>query len=239
MPSSLPFVAVLFDMDGTLVDTEPMWQRTEQVIMAEYGATWTDDDQALSLGGSTERVTNYMADLIAATGQARPNPEELAAQFLDRMSQSLRTTPPPVQPGVQRLLQQVRESGIPTALVSSSQRVLMDAVLDSIGRNWFDLTISANDVQRHKPDPQPYLQAAQQLGVDPNWALALEDSPTGAESAQRAGAFVVGVEHMAKIESGPRRRVEQSLADVELSTLATWFEPPTTTIGVSPNPAGS
>jgi HAD superfamily hydrolase (TIGR01509 family) len=226
VPITLPFSALLYDMDGTLVDTEPLWQECERVIMAGYGVTWGPENQAKSLGGSTERVTAYMADLIASSGRERPDPQMLADRFLTLMADLLRSTPPPTQPGVERLLRQVRESGIPTALVSSSSRVLMDAVLAAIGAQWFDVTVSANDVAAHKPDPMPYLSACDQLGVAPDWTLAIEDSPTGTDSATAAGAFVVGVQHMAAIAPHPRRRVVDTLAGVQLQDLAEWFEGP-------------
>lgn len=160
----LPFNAVLFDMDGTLVDTEPLWQQAETELMAEYGVEWTEADQAHALGGSTERVARYMIGLIEQAGSRPPTAEQLAQQFLDVMLTQLLTEPPEPQPGVANLLRSVRESGLPTALVSSSSRPLVNAVLAAIGSEWFDRTISADDVERHKPDPLPYLQAAGEAG---------------------------------------------------------------------------
>ncbi|MFN8126940.1 MAG: HAD family phosphatase [Candidatus Nanopelagicales bacterium] len=222
----IPFQALLYDMDGTLVDTEPKWQESERTLMAGFGVPWTDADQAHCLGGSTDRVARYMADLVAAAGRPRPDPEDLADQFLVTMRDQLIADPPQPQPGVARLLRQVRDSGLPTALVSSSSRPLMDAVLAAIGSEWFDITISADDVERHKPDPLPYLRAAEILGVDPAWCLAIEDSPTGAEAARQAGAFVVAVEHLAVIPATTRRRVVTTLSGVGLPQLTEWFEPP-------------
>ncbi len=222
----IPFQALLYDMDGTLVDTEPKWQAAERSLMAGFDVTWTDADQAHCLGGSTERVTRYMADLVAATGRPRPDPADLAQHFLDTMRSQLLADPPEPQPGVAPLLREVRESGLPTALVSSSSRPLMDAVLAAIGSQWFDVTISADDVARHKPDPLPYLQAAAHLGVDPAWCLSIEDSPTGAASAQSAGTYVVAVEHMAVIDPAPRRTVLSTLAGVDLAALSDLFQPP-------------
>lgn len=221
-----PFQGVLFDMDGTLVDTEPLWQQAETLLMAQYGVTWTEADQAHCLGGSTDRVARYMQGLIEGVGGTPPTTQDIARQFLDVMLRRLTEDPPEPQPGVERLLKEVRESGVPTALVSSSARPLMDAVLAAIGSHWFDLTVSADDVVRHKPDPLPYVQAAQTLGIDPHWCFAIEDSPTGAASASAAGAFVLCVEHMAVIEPGPRRLVVGTLSGIGLAQMGQMFEPP-------------
>lgn len=232
----LPFEAVLFDMDGTLVDTEPLWQQAEERIMARFGVAWSEADQAHCLGGSTDRVARYMISLIEQAGRSAPSPEQLADLFLDTMLQRLIAEPPQLQPGVARLLHEVHETGKPTALVSSSSRPLMNAVLAAIGSHWFDLTISADDVTRHKPDPLPYLTAADLLHVDPRWSLALEDSPTGAASANAAGAFVLAVEHMAVIEAAPRRVVVGTLSGIGVTELAEMFVPPA--VGATPEVPG-
>ncbi len=217
--TSLPFQAVLFDMDGTLVDTEPLWQRAEVEMMSRYGLPWTDADQAHCLGGSSARVSNYMIGLIEASGQRAPEPAELANTFMDNMLAQLREFPPVALPGVDELLREVRDTGIPTALVTSSTEPLMNAVLDAIGRDWFDVTVHSGSVKHHKPDPEPYLLAAQLLSVDPHKSIAIEDSPTGAESATSAGCFVVAIEHMAPIKQQERRKVVTNMSEVTLPWL--------------------
>ncbi len=224
--AEVPFDAVLYDMDGSLVDTEPTWQRAEEQLMAGFGVKWTAADQAHSLGGPTDRVAAYMADLVAGAGQPRPDPGRLAEHFLSTMLAQLRAHPPQQQPGVARLLREVRSSGVPTALVTSSSRPLMDAVLDTIGREWFDVTVNADDVVRHKPDPLPYLHAARLLGVDPRRSVAIEDSPPGATSANGAGCFVIAVQHLAEIPAHERRIVLATLAGVDVEWLAARFPPP-------------
>lgn len=222
----LPFHAVLYDMDGTLVDTEPMWAESERRIMATYGVEWTEADHAHCLGGPTGRVCRYMAGLVERTGAPAPPVEDVEAQFLGIMLDQLTADPPVPQPGVATLLAEVRASGIPTGLVSSSSRPLIKAVLSAIGTYWFDVTVSADDVDRHKPDPLPYLLTAEQLGVDPTWCVAIEDSPPGVGAALAAGASVVAVEDLATFEPRPRLAIVPTLAEVDLAELGRLFVPP-------------
>jgi HAD superfamily hydrolase (TIGR01509 family) len=220
------FAGVLFDMDGTLVDTEPLWNEAERTLMADFNTPWTEEDNKVCIGGPADRVTNYMADKVRDTGQTRPDPTMFMAGFFSFMIEKLTNEPLNVQEGALDLLQEVSDSGLPTALVSTSPRMLMDAVLTNMGQHWFDFTLSGDEVERPKPDPLPYQQASATLGVDPGWCIAIEDSPPGAQAARASGAFVVALTHSADFETTARQRAIPSLAGLSLAQLNDWFVPP-------------
>jgi HAD superfamily hydrolase (TIGR01509 family) len=208
--------AVLFDMDGLLVDTEPLWFETEIEVMARLGAPWTKQDQAALLGGSMERTVGYL--LARAT---RPTPPEEVERWLTegmlKRAEAGRVT---VLPGVRELLAEVAAAGLPYALVTSSQRPLAEAVLAGSGFR-FPVTVCGEDVPATKPDPGPYQLAAKLLDVEPARCVALEDSPNGVASATAAGCRVVAVPSFVDIPPAPGRLVVTSLRDVTLATLRT------------------
>src|SRR5271154_3156021 len=201
--------AVLFDMDGLLIDSEPLWLEAETAIMARLGADWSEADQAQLLGGSLERSLRYL--LSKAT---RPQPPELVAEWLmSDITERVRRDGVPVQPGARELLAAVRRAGPPNALVTSWERALMAVVLASRGMR-FDVLVCAEDVTATKPDPEPYLLAAKLVGVDPEDCFALEDSPNGVASAQAAGCRVFAVPSLVPIPPAPGWTVVRSLLDL-------------------------
>jgi len=207
--------AVLFDMDGLLVDTEPLWLETETEVMGRLGAPWTAEDQETLLGGSMERTVSYL--LAKAT---RPAPPATVARWmLDGMLERTRAGRVVIRPGAREIVAEVAASGIPYALVTSSQRAFAAAVLDTTGLP-FPVTVCGEDVSATKPAPDPYLLAAKLLEVDPGGCVALEDSPNGAASADAAGCRVVAVPSLVPIPPVPGRRiVVPALTDVTLTTL--------------------
>ena len=206
--------AVLFDMDGLLVDTEPLWLETETEVMARLGALWTPEDQQALLGGSMARTVDYL--LARAT---RPAPPETVERWMiEGVLARVRAGRVVVQPGVRELLAEVAHAGLPHALVTSSQRVFAEAVLDATGIT-FPLTVCAEDATAGKPDPEPYLLAAKLLDVDPVRCVALEDSPNGVASATAAGCRVLAVPSLVPIPPAPGRVVVASLAGVSLGEL--------------------
>jgi HAD superfamily hydrolase (TIGR01509 family) len=200
---------VLFDMDGLLIDSEPLWLEAETAIMARLGADWTEADQLELLGGSLERTVRHL--LAKAT---RPAPAEVVGEWLmsdiaERVRRGV-----PVRPGARELLASVAEAGLPHALVTSSERGFMDAVLASTGMR-FDAQVCADDVTVTKPDPEPYLLAAKLVGVHPGDCFALEDSPNGVASAEAAGCRVIAVPSLVPIGAAPGRTVVRSLLELD------------------------
>jgi HAD superfamily hydrolase (TIGR01509 family) len=208
--------AVLFDMDGLLVDTEPLWFETEMDVMARLGATWTKQDQAALLGGSMERTVGYLLAKATRPGSAA----EVERWMLDGMLRRAAEGRVTVLPGARELLAEVAAAGLPYALVTSSQRAIAEAVLAGTGFR-FPVTVCGEDVHATKPDPAPYLLAAKLLGLEPARCAVLEDSPNGVASATAAGCRVVAVPSIARIPPAPGRLVVSSLSDVTLSTLRT------------------
>jgi HAD superfamily hydrolase (TIGR01509 family) len=206
--------AVLFDMDGLLVDTEPLWLETETAVMARLGAPWTPQDQQALLGGSMERTVSYLL------GKAnRPVPPEIVARWmLDGMLDRARDGRVVVRPGARELVAEVAAAGLPYALVTSSQRRFADAVLAVTGMT-FPVTVCGEDVTATKPDPEPYLLAAKLLDADPARCVVLEDSPNGVASAAAAGCRVLAVPSLLPIQPEPGRVVLGSLRDVTLAML--------------------
>jgi len=205
---------VLFDMDGLLVDSEPLWFEVESSVMARLDGRWTEADQQALVGGSLPRTVSYLLDRAT-----RPASRDQVGRWLvDGMTALLMSRPLTTLPGARELLDEVRSAGIPHALVTSSERPIMNAVLLRLGVT-FDATVCADDVSRGKPDPEPYLRAAALLRADPRSCVALEDSPNGVASAEAAGCALIAVPSLVPILPGPGRVVAESLSHVSLATL--------------------
>ena len=204
---------IFFDMDGLLVDTEPYWLQTERELMAEFGVHWRSEDQLFCLGGPMEKVGRYMSDLA----ESKQSPEWFASELIDRMAEKFTLISP--MPGISQLLSEISKNHIPAALVSASPRRLVDAVLASIPNHPFALSISADDVVRGKPHPDPYLKAAELLNVKIEHSIILEDSPTGVTAARASGAWVVAVPHIAPIAPAERSVVIETLAGASVASL--------------------
>jgi HAD superfamily hydrolase (TIGR01509 family) len=210
--------AVLFDMDGLLVDSEPLWFEVETDVMGRLGGTWTEADQQALLGSTLPNSVRYFLE----RARVPADPAEVAEWMIGGIVAKVREHGVTIMPGAAELVAEVEVAGLPYALVTSSQRRFVDGVLSRIGLR-FPVLVCANDVTRGKPDPEPYLLAAQRLGADPRRCLVLEDSITGVTAAEAAGCRVVAVPTLRDIEPRPGRLVVRSLHDVSLPWLrAAW-----------------
>jgi beta-phosphoglucomutase-like phosphatase (HAD superfamily) len=195
-----------------------MWLQTEVELANEYGADWSLADQAHCLGGPMSKVGIHLADKSNRPDLAEWFSDEMVRRMAQRCSQGVG-----FMPGVEVLLKEILELGIPVGLVSASPRPIVDAVLNGLGKSYYQFSISASDVIRSKPFPDPYLLAADKLNVDISECIVLEDSATGVASATAAGAYVVAVPHLVPIDVEPRRIVLKTLENVTVALLKDKF----------------
>lgn len=207
--------AVLWDMDGTLVDTEPYWIDTEYALATEYGSTWSEE-QALNLVGSA--LLDSGVYIREQMGLAL-TPHQIVERLLDGVIERVQAEVP-WRPGARELLAALRESGVPNVLVTMSWRRFVDPVLAELPAGSFEATIVGDEVSHGKPHPEPYLAAARALNLAPEECIAIEDSLTGALSAQAAGCQVVVVPLHVAVPPEPGRVILNTLEDLTPHTLA-------------------
>ena len=209
----MTFSAAFFDMDGLFLDSEPQWHLSQQEICARYSYSWVDDDQRICIGGPLSRVGDYISEICAHDMTGPEVVQELTEMMLVKLS-----TKAILMPGAFDAVERVRKV-MPVALVSASPRILMDAALTTLPANFFQFSISADDVARTKPFPDPYIEAAKRMGVTTDSCVVFEDSLTGIASAKSAGCAVVAVPHYVEVALAPKVRVVTSLEDVSLEFL--------------------
>jgi HAD superfamily hydrolase (TIGR01509 family) len=209
--------AVLFDMDGTLVDSEKLWDVAMRELYSGYGAVMTPEVRESTVGGSAEDVIR----IVYADLGLPQDPRDMAdtADWLHQVTGELFAAGLPWCDGARDLLEDLAAANVPMALVTNTRRGLTERALDSIGRHYFTASVCGDEVPRGKPAPDPYLQAAELLGVQPGHCLAIEDSVTGAASAEDAGCPVLVVPNDVVVPAGPRRRQVSSLADLDIAGL--------------------
>ena len=206
--------AVLWDMDGTLVDTEPYWLDAERAIVEAHGGVWTDEDSRAVVGSAMPDSARY----IREKGGVHLPPEQIVDQLLDSVVSRVGHETP-WRPGARELLTDLRARHVPCALVTMSYERLVAPVLAQLPKGTFDVVVTGDAVERGKPHPEPYLHAARLLGVDPARCLAIEDSNTGARSAEAAGCLVLVVENHVPVEPGERRVRLDTLVGVTANDL--------------------
>jgi len=206
--------AVLWDMDGTLVDTEPYWVESEHEVVAKHGGTW-----------SNELAMNVVGfDLLDAGVYIREHsgidvePADIVEQLLDRVVRRVEEAVP-WRPGAVELLTDLRAHGVPCALVTMSYRRFVAPILAGLPEDTFDAIVTGDAVSQGKPHPEPYLRAAALLDVDPARALAIEDSNTGTRSGVAAGCTVLVVPNHVPVLEGERRVFVDTLEGLTATTL--------------------
>ncbi|MET7868062.1 HAD family hydrolase [Micromonospora taraxaci] len=207
---------MLFDMDGTLVDSEKLWDIALQELAREYGGDLSVEARQSIIGTAMAESMRILHDDL---GQPERDPEISAAWINARILELFRTGLP-WQPGAFELLGAVRAARIPTALVTSSPRALVEIALDTLGRDNFDTVVAGDEVVAAKPHPEPYLTAARRLGVPIERCVAIEDSPTGVASALASGAAVLAVPAEVALASTAGVHQVESLTGVDLDLLA-------------------
>jgi HAD superfamily hydrolase (TIGR01509 family) len=206
--------AVLFDMDGTLVDTEPYWIAAEYALVEAHGGVWTDEHAHALVGNALLTSAEY----IREHGPVDLEPPEIVERLLDEVVRAAEADMP-WRPGALALLAVLHERHVPCALVTMSYRRLADTVVSLLEPGAFATVVTGDQVLDGKPHPEAYLTAAAELGVDPARCVAIEDSPTGIASAQAAGCVVVAIPHAVPIGAGDAWTIVGSLTELTVDRL--------------------
>lgn len=215
MPGQQKLEAVLFDMDGTLVDTEPYWIAAEYALVEAHGGTWNDDHAHALIGSALLDSAAY----IRAHGGVDLEPAQIVEHLLDKVVASTQREIP-WRPGARSLLGSLAERGVPCALVTMSYARLAATMTEQLPSGTFATVVTGDQVSDGKPHPEAYLTAMERLGVSAAGSVAIEDSQTGVASAEAAGCRVVAVPHRVPIPAAPGRVMVDSLRSLDVDALA-------------------
>jgi HAD superfamily hydrolase (TIGR01509 family) len=211
--SARRFDAVLFDLDGVLVDSEPWWNDVRIAFAHANGRDWTDDDHHAVMGANSR---GWALTMRARLGQRDLDPNEIQDSVVSGVVERYRTQPPPVIPGAVEAVRRIAAT-LPVAIASSAHADVIAAAIDAIGlRDALGAIVSSDEVAHGKPAPDVYLLAASELGVEPTRCLVVEDSVNGVRAGKAAGAFVVLVPNA----SVPPPPGTAELADLVIDRLA-------------------
>ncbi|MEV6067115.1 HAD family phosphatase [Nocardia sp. NPDC052001] len=209
--------AVLWDMDGTLLDSEKLWDIAVRELAGELGHEMNDAMRHALIGASGPNALRIMFSGLGVA--ATPEALAEADAWIERRIIELFRDPVPWRPGAQDVLGALHAAGIPMALVTNTKRALTEYGLDTLGRHHFAATVCADEVPHGKPSPDVYLRAAELLGVAPEHTVAIEDSPTGAEAAALAGCTVLVIPCEIAVPAAPGRTFRDSLVGLTQADL--------------------
>ena len=219
MPSPKLPAAVLFDLDGTLVDSEHYWMLSERKLAADHNAQWNAEDGIALIGMSLYESSVIIGRKLGSALAPDEIIDRLTAVVIEQLKVAL-----PWRPGARELLLTLREAGVKTALVTMSMRRMALAVSDAIDFDAFDVVVAGDDVVNGKPHPEAYLKAAELLGVAASDCVAFEDSVPGLASAEAAGTKAVGVPNFVHLEQREGRILWPTLEGITLQDLIQLFE---------------
>lgn len=209
-----PSFAVLFDMDGTIIDSEPYWMASEQALAAEHNGTWTANDGLDIIGMDLDESSK----VIKERANIPLEPEEIKNRLTNDVQSKLAKVVP-WRPGAQELLLELRRRNVKTALVTMALHRMAQQVVDAIPFDAFDVIVAGDDVTRGKPHPEAYEKAAALLGFETNKCIAFEDSITGLTSAEAAGTYAIGIPNIIEIPQKPGRIIWPTLEGVTFKQL--------------------
>lgn len=208
---------VLFDMDGTICDTEPCWIEAEHRMAAAHGVRWTEADAIDLVGNDLYETGRVVREKMRAQ---RLTPEEVVHELIDYLEVVVGERGLAWLPGALELVDECNAAGMPVAVVTMSWLRNARPVLDAMPTGRFDAVVTGDSVRNGKPHPEPYLRGAELLGASADSCVAIEDSATGAASAQAAGCTVVAVPNHVAVDPAPRRYIlADGLSGVRLVDL--------------------
>jgi HAD superfamily hydrolase (TIGR01509 family) len=211
--------AVLFDMDGTLVDTEPYWIAAEYALVESFGGTWSDEHAHALVGNALIDSAAYIREHGGVDLELTEIVDRLLVDVVAATEREI-----PWRPGARELLAELAGEGVPCALVTMSYTELARTMTDQLPASSFAAVVTGDQVSDGKPHPEAYLTAMERLGVCAAGSVAIEDSPTGVASAEAAGCLVVAVPHQVPIGPAPGRVRVESLTELSVARLTELLE---------------
>lgn len=211
--------AVLWDMDGTLIDSEPHWLKSERELASAHNADWSEEDGKGLVGLSLQESSRIFKDKLDLPLSSEQIIESLTKSVSDELSREILW-----RPGARQLLFELRKKGVKTALVTMSLRSMALQVVEAMGFDAFDVVVAGDDVIHGKPHAEPYLKAANLLGVRPEDCVAFEDSISGILSAEAAGTKAVGIPNVMMIPARDGRILWDTLEGKSIKDLRKLFQ---------------